>query len=172
LCDQRLLPDNGSLVFVGKLSSTHPPGGEIVVKFTRRYGPEVHDFCNDHNCAPALLGFEKLDGGWFLVVMERLRGYEMLGPATENVVAVQQVLKEIVGQFHEHNMVHGDLRAPNIMLHPNTKDVKLIDFDWAGVQGNVRYPPNLSEDITWPEGVSDGELILPAHDDYFIDSLV
>jgi hypothetical protein len=36
----------------------------------------------------------------------------------------------------------------------------LVDFDWSGVIGEVRYPMNVNKTQLWrPERVSDGELI-------------
>jgi hypothetical protein len=36
-----------------------------------------------------------------------------------------------------------------------TKDgkVKLIDFNWAGEEGQAKYPVLISSEIAWPEGV-------------------
>ena len=42
----------------------------------------------------------------------------------------------------------------------------LIDFDWAGKDGEVTYPHtiNLSGDIGWPRDVKGGGLIEKSHD--------
>ena len=60
---------SGKLIFRGKISDTHE---KICIKFVQCYSAEVHKFCASINCAPRLLGFESLDGGWYMVVMEDL----------------------------------------------------------------------------------------------------
>jgi hypothetical protein len=44
------------------------------------------------------------------------------------------------------------------------REVKLIDFDWAGKEQQVRYPLFLSEEIKWADGVTPGGIIEKKHD--------
>jgi hypothetical protein len=62
--------------------------------------------------------------------------------------------------------VHGDIRATNIMVKRDlTPGILLVDFDWAGVPGEVRYPMNVNtKEIKRPSGAHDGELIVTQHD--------
>lgn len=60
--------------------------------------------------------------------------------------------------------MHGDVRDTNIMLSPDG-EIMLVDFDWAGKAGEIRYPMNVNrEDIWRPDGAVDGNLILADHD--------
>jgi hypothetical protein len=54
-----------TLVFFG-IEETTP----ICIKFVRRYSSEAHTFCASRGFAPELKGFDKLPGGWYMVVME------------------------------------------------------------------------------------------------------
>jgi hypothetical protein len=45
-------------------------GQIIVVKFARQDCPELHDICAASGHAPALLGYERLPGGWYGIAME------------------------------------------------------------------------------------------------------
>ena len=75
-------------------------------------------------------------------------------------------------------MVHGDLRNENVLLG-NSKfndstaqsekeaQVWIIDFDWAGTQGEARYPSELNQSITWHEDVVDLGPIEMHHDLHF-----
>ena len=45
-----------------------------------------------------------------------------------------------------------------------TGEVKLIDFNWAGEQGQVKYPYLISKDIDWPGGVEALAIIETDHD--------
>ena len=48
--------------------------------------------------------------------------------------------------------VHGDLRRPNIMIRnedistPSPTPI-IIDFDWAGIQGQAKYPSSLNTKV-------------------------
>jgi hypothetical protein len=45
-----------------------------------------------------------------------------------------------------------------------TGEVKVIDFNWAGEQGQVKYPYLISKDVRWPEGVEALAVIEYNHD--------
>ncbi|KAG8938310.1 hypothetical protein FRC03_007423 [Tulasnella sp. 419] len=75
--------------------------------------------------------------------------------------------------MEREDVVHGDLRANNLMLEVNadgqpcsgedrTVRMKLVDFDWGGRSGEVKYPLERNKNIAWPAGI--GEQIVVAHD--------
>ena len=45
---------------------------KICIKFARHYSKDVHEFCASKGFAPVLKGFEKLSGGWWMVVMQMI----------------------------------------------------------------------------------------------------
>ena len=47
-----------------------------------------------------------------------------------------------------------------------TKDgkVKLIDFNWAGEEGQAKYPSLISHEIAWPKGVEPLSMMKAEHD--------
>lgn len=56
------------------------------------------------------------------------------------------------------NKVGQDLRSQNILvLTDNT--ICILDFDWAGKKGEVRYPQELNTSCNWHPGVKCGGLI-------------
>ena len=65
---------------------------------------------------------------------------------------------------HNKRLVCGDLRPPNVLFSGGK--VFLIDFDWAGKEGEARYPRGLSRSVTWAAGAQESErqLIEPKHD--------
>lgn len=67
-----------------------------------------------------------------------------------------------ISQLHQSGYGHGDLRATNVLV--STSDPKrfmVVDFDWAGTLGIVRYPMNVNRLEIWrPDGVVDEALIL------------
>ena len=110
---------------------------EIYVKFTDRYSDELHTFCADRKLAPALLGFERLHGGWFVVAMEKATtGAFPQTLESHQIKAWKEEIQALVHDFHEEGLVHGDLRPLNFILVPgDTPKMLLVDFDWGGKEG-------------------------------------
>jgi hypothetical protein len=54
-----------ALLFKGKTDEGKP----ICIKFVRTYGKEVHLWFAAKGFAPPLIAYEKLPGGWYMVVM-------------------------------------------------------------------------------------------------------
>src|SRR3546814_17442811 len=67
--------------------------------------------------------------------------------------------------LHDHGYVHRDLRNANILCCPDSV-VKIIDFDWCGVDGSARYPMDKNDAATgeWHEDATRGALITRDHD--------
>lgn len=63
--------------------------------------------------------------------------------------------------------MHGDLRRPNIMTLERERvrmGAMLLDFNWAGENGQVRYPALLNQsEIAWADGVKPGGPIRIQH---------
>jgi hypothetical protein len=139
-------------------------GKEIIVKFTRRYSSELHTFCADQGCAPALLGCERLPGGFFGVAMEYIKSAHPI-TESEHIKKHGEWAKELHGlvkAFHAKGLVHGDLRWPNIICDVN--GMKVIDFDWGGRSGEVSYPDGqLNPELT--EGRENGNMKITKDDD-------
>lgn len=49
-------------------------------------------------------------------------------------------------------------------LVTKANEVKLIDFNWAGEDGQAKYPSLISSDIKWAAGVEALGVIEKAHD--------
>jgi tRNA A-37 threonylcarbamoyl transferase component Bud32 len=100
-----------------------------------------------------------------MVVMEYVDGQPVDEKNGISDAARVSVVKA-VRLLHDNGFVHGDIRGPNILIADGEGDeesrVKLLDFDWAGREGEVRYPYRLSQGL-WVKGVDDGELILREH---------
>ncbi|KAI1785465.1 hypothetical protein LXA43DRAFT_1115823 [Ganoderma leucocontextum] len=144
-------------------------GRLLVVKFAKRYGAEAHQLLARHGFAPELLHCGPI---WPANEEKYKYKYKHLaGPGEGRVppsvrARVLEALEVLPGQ----NLVHGDIRRPNIVIAAcGSEDVdagqraKIIDFDWAGLEGVVRYPLHLPN-AGWVEGVEDYGLIRAAHD--------
>ncbi|KAI9455631.1 hypothetical protein HD554DRAFT_2225709 [Boletus coccyginus] len=150
---------------------------QICIKFTRRYSEEAHLHCAKSGHAPTLRGFEKLPGGWYMVVMDRLVGYDLLADLSETDRLPKSVFDAIRGQLddlHDQQLVHGDIRDTNLLVKNDDRNkFMIIDFDWAGQVGVVRYPPYVNHvDIERPDDATDGLLIEADHDVTMLDTII
>jgi serine/threonine protein kinase len=147
---------------------------KICVKFVRKYSVEAHLICSSRGVAPTLRGFERIPGGWYMVVMDFIDDdlYHDLSDSSDKA-SFEQEIRESVTHLHQAGFVHGDIRDTNIMVkRSGSPGIMLLDFDWAGEIGRVRYPMNVNNvDIKRPEGAHDNELIKPEHDIFMIDSM-
>jgi serine/threonine protein kinase len=158
--------DTKKLIF-----SCRTDNDDICVKFVRRYAAAAHLKCASLGFAPALRGFAEIAGGWFMVVMDFLGElYQDLADSPSKASFSAEIKEKIV-QLHQAGYVHGDIRATNVLVrYDGRPGIMLVDFDWAGVAGDVRYPPNVNRtEIKRPNGVYDGELIKAEHDIAMID---
>ncbi|KIY73275.1 hypothetical protein CYLTODRAFT_440083 [Cylindrobasidium torrendii FP15055 ss-10] len=163
--------DSSCLAFLAINQETHE---RYVVKFVEQYGQHAHRLLADSNDAPKLLhcgsvwGDDGLDRGCQprkMVVMEYVPGEVLAKKATS---VVRSAVESVIQKLHSANLVHGDIRQPNILIAegsgaPATR-VKILDFDWAGIEGETKYPLNLSKMVDWAAGVRDYALIKKAHD--------
>ena len=157
----------GCISYIKWLFSATMDDTDVCVKFVpRRYGTEVHRFLAHHNLAPQLLKTAKLPGGWIAIVMEKIvHGHTLQKPVSPQV---QECLRQVLHLMHTEQYVHGDLRPQNIIVAENK--VYIIDFDWAGKEGEATYPPtlNVTSENNWAPGVMPTGHIKKEHDEYHI----
>jgi hypothetical protein len=163
------LPDK--LLFIGTLQT----GKRICIKFVRHYSDKAHAFCASMEFAPALIGFERLPGGWYMVVMDAIdQDYENLHQAPHGTPVPHGITEKIVS-LHQAGFVHGDIRDTNVMVRKDGEmGFMLVDFDWAGEIGVVRYPMNVNraENLWRPDGASDGNVITAHHDIQMLEKML
>jgi len=145
----------------------------ICIKFTRRYSKDAHLKCASLGFAPTLRGFESLPGGWFMAVMDLLGDdYQLLSERRDRAQFCEEIQTK-VSDLHQAGFVHGDIRPTNVMVKKSgPPGVMLLDFDWAGVIGEARYPMNVNaQDIKRPGDAIDNGLIKAEHDREMISFL-
>jgi len=158
-------PDGNKLICFG----TEDKGDDdICIKFVEAYSPDAHNHLAGLECAPVLRGFEKITGGWFMVVMDKLpEEFEMLHAHKERLpLSVFDDITAKLGSFHDTGYVHGDICDTNIMVSKSDeKRFMIIDFDWAGKIGKMKYSACVNRiDIRRPSDVCDGKRILKDRD--------
>lgn len=152
------------------LATRNDTGEQIVVKFTASYsadyGVDAHNSLAARGMAPQLLGHQEVSD-ITMVVMEYITDSISWPEAPAESQKIR--LREIVNTLHRLFFVHGDLRAPNVLVKGD--GVFLIDFDWAGRQGTARYPLHLNPDVEWHTGAGVGAVIEYVHDTHMVGVL-
>lgn len=150
------------------------------------YGADAHHALANHGLAPILYGCACIEGGPTAYVMERLYSSwitlfdfgKLPGLYAKYRHDVCTALAFLLDVMEEEGVVHGDLRSNNILIDVDAilssggpARLKVIDFDWAGKAGAVRYPAERNEeirDIVWPGPV--GSAIEAGHDRQLVES--
>ena len=143
----------------------------VVVKFVCHYGIEVHRYLASENMAPSVLHTEKLPGGWIVVVMDYVDGESPVSLETDNDrKKFGEFKKKLKDALKRKEFVHGDLRSPNIIKCGDK--FMVIDFDWAGKNGEVEYPITINmKQSRWHHDVKPCHLIVHAHDEFQLDMI-
>jgi serine/threonine protein kinase len=151
---------------------------QVVVKFVERYGEEAHRLLAKENLAPQLFYYGKIGvlegdpsyGYLRMVVMEPIDG-ETLDMANQIPPTLMDQIRHALDILHDQGYVFGDLRPQNIMITTNGQ-VELIDFDWAGIHKESRYPLLISPSLKWPDGVEALSIMETQHDDVMFTRLL
>ncbi|KAF8966346.1 hypothetical protein BDZ97DRAFT_1917722 [Flammula alnicola] len=109
---------------------------------------EVHLFCESRGVAPKLLGFETILADRYMVVIAQIHEsyVDLFNAPGLSAARTSSLLAEIGGTLtglDQAGYVHGNIRDINIIVTEDDDDVKfmLIDFDWSGILGELRYSP-------------------------------
>lgn len=174
LSTQTLMP--GKLLYL--VRPQHAAGELRLFKYAISYGANVHRAWAAAGLAPAIYSCLQLPGGWLEIQMEFLsedqhwlrldKAGHLRQPALDALRYAHQLP---VGP--DQRGVHGDARDNNVFvreLPSGNPEVKFIDFDWAGVAGEARYPAFMNhEEVNWHPEASDGCLMQACHDMHLLN---
>ncbi|KAF9489886.1 hypothetical protein BDN71DRAFT_1593183 [Pleurotus eryngii] len=174
---------------------------QVQFPYPRRYTDLESGLETITTSAPSLLsGFEQV-GDWNMIVMDDVTESHLTlrdlasDPSSSTDYNISTNLRGAIDSLHARGFVHGDIRDVNVLVcrmdqmdlasvrdHPDDDDVSmesdkqadilLVDFDWAGREGDVRYPHNVNPDITRSPGAVSGAVILASHDIWMYEHLV
>ncbi|EPT02361.1 hypothetical protein FOMPIDRAFT_53836 [Fomitopsis schrenkii] len=182
-------PDPSCAAFLVRVVSSSDPekhsiDRRMVVKFVETYGRDAHELLARSGFAPELIYYgdvwptQAVSGPWKMVVMEYVAGVALAKMCKDGDVPpgpVYDAVRDALALLHGAGMVHGDVRFPNILVANGNGDLRsrtrILDFDWAGAQGEVRYPLGLFAGNGWADGVADCALIEAAHDVHMLAAL-
>ncbi|EKM49127.1 uncharacterized protein PHACADRAFT_265818 [Phanerochaete carnosa HHB-10118-sp] len=158
-------------------SASEDSSVEVLVKFTKRYNAKAHRILDEEGFAPRLYSCSRVYGDLYMVVMEYLVGETMFDRQEAGKSLPQSLYTDVdiaIGKLHEADIVFGDLCLPNIMCVPESGGpsgspgglrAKLVDFDWAGTDGEDTYPVTLNDKLPdWVGGMERGEVMRKEYD--------
>lgn len=165
----------GNLEAVFKCTTLGDKKEHIVVKFVRQYNLRAHQILAEANLAPKLLFADDLTGpptagGMWMVVMEYVDGRTLDDVSPLIASATYKQIEKAIGILHEHDIVFGDLRPPNIIVRSVGGPV-LVDFDWCSKHSEGKYPADLNQDIKWHPDVEEFGLMRKEHDIFMLGHL-
>ena len=96
-----------------------------------------------HQFALVLHYFGDIGGGFHAVVMDFCDHWPQ---NVHNRDLVTRNMQKAIELLHNNGYVFGDFRDPNVLAQEGG-GVMLIDFDWAGAEGEATYPPWLNPDL-------------------------
>ncbi len=121
----------------------------VVIKLLRRAYPsfsELVQFCNQYTIAKSLdisgiikpHNLEPYQNGYALVMEDfggvALQQFTQRKPLIlEQFIRIAIQLADILHQLYQHGVIHKDIKPANILIHPETQQVKLIDFSIASL---------------------------------------
>jgi len=126
-----------------------PTQQSVVIKVLRRAYPtfqELVNFRNQYTIAKNLpianivrpLSLEPWENGYALV-MEDFAGRSLQQYVKTHTLTMVETLSvavqmaEALHQLYQHRIVHKDIKPANILIHPISKQIKLIDFSLASL---------------------------------------
>ncbi|MBE9059630.1 AAA family ATPase [cf. Phormidesmis sp. LEGE 11477] len=143
---EQLYLGSRTAVYQAVQAATQQP---VVIKVLRKDYPsfgELVQFRNQYVIAKNLaipgivhpLSLEPFGGGYALVIEDwggvALNQYLQQSPLDlTEVLAIALQITEILHDLHQHRVVHKDIKPANILIHPDSKQVKLIDFSIASL---------------------------------------
>jgi serine/threonine protein kinase len=140
------------------------------------YGVAAHRKLAEADIAPALFGVATVEGAHTAYVMEYLSPkdgwttlYEYAKKHGQDTISrIEGPVGRILRAMESEQIVHGDLRPNNIMVREieDGLEMKVVDFDWAGTSGEVKYPFDRNMNISWPAEA--GEPIVTEHDRWMV----
>lgn len=81
-------------------------------------------------------GLERYKNGFFLI-LEDFDGLSLKSFARDQPLEIKEFLHiaiqlaQAIGELHKHNIIHKDIKPSNIIINPQTKQVKITDFSIA-----------------------------------------
>lgn len=145
---------------------------QVIIKLCYyNYSIKVHQFLSKKGYAPKMIHNERKEEiNLTIVIMDYIKDASSWN-SSKATKKHKDKLVMCVKELHENNMVHGDIREPNVLMKGD-EDVYLIDFEFSGEVGQATYSKHLNPSINWHSGVLSGGTVEKDHDTHMLQKLV
>ena len=158
----------GCVTFLAETLTEAPR--RVIVKFVERYNADAHRLVATVGLAPALYYCGKVSvraedpsyGRLKMVVVEFIQGSTLYNRQALPASIVDQI-KRALAVLHSNGYVFGNLRRPNILITVDDQ-VRLTNFELAGLEGKDRYPLRIAPLDEFADGTQ-GCSLLKTQDD-------
>ncbi|NEQ55743.1 MAG: serine/threonine protein kinase, partial [Leptolyngbya sp. SIO3F4] len=139
---------HGTRTMVYRALETATQQSVVIKVLTQEYPSfaELGQFRNQYTVAKNLpisgivrpLSLESWGNGYALV-MEDIEGIDLGQYIRQGSLSLTEILNiaiqlaHILHALHQHQVIHKDIKPANILIHPDSKQVKLIDFSLASL---------------------------------------
>ncbi|MBH8564154.1 AAA family ATPase [Nostoc sp. CENA67] len=131
----RAIREQGTLAVVIKLLTSKYPSFNELLQFRNQY-----TISKNLNILGIIhpLSLETYENGYILVMEDRgeisLREYiQTTTLSLVEFLAIAIQLTDVIHSLHQNRVIHKDIKPANILIHPQTKQVQLIDFSIASL---------------------------------------
>lgn len=158
-----------TLVYRGTPVAQNTEHSSVILKVLRQEYPTFNDllqFRHQYTITKNLdiagivrpLSLETYRNGYVLVMEDfggiSLRDYtENQSLSLQEVLEIAKNLASILHKLHQNRIIHKDIKPANVILHPETKEVQLIDFSIASLlpkeTQEIENPNNLEGTLAY-----------------------
>ena len=142
-------------IFTGVSRKSNDQYHDVFIKLLPEgYGWKLHDLLAKHKLAPQLLWCGEVLKGRMMAVIKTL--HHVHTPQhldTSDINVIEMTICKAMTTLHKRKFIHSDLCLPN-MLIGKQGHAYLIDFNWLGREGIVKYLRALNDQITWAAPVN------------------
>ena len=158
----------GCVTFLAETRTEAPR--RIIVKFVEHYNADAHKLVATAGLAPVLYYCGKVSvraqdpsyGRLKMVVVEFIQGTTLYNRQAFPDSIVDQI-KRALEVLHSNGYVFGNLRRPNIVITADDQ-VKLTNFELAGLEGKDRYPIRIAPLDEFADGTQAYSLLKTQYD--------
>ncbi|MBE9224620.1 AAA family ATPase [Phormidium sp. LEGE 05292] len=166
---EELYAGDHTLVYRGVSVAQNTESSSVIVKFLRQEYPSFNDllqFRNQYTIAKNLdiagiVRPYRLENyrNSYVLVMEDFGGISLRDYIKKHKLSLQEVLEiaqklaATLHQIHYNRIIHKDIKPANIIINPDTKEIKLIDFSIASLlpkeTQEIKNPNNLEGTLAY-----------------------
>lgn len=160
---EKIYENTRTLVYRAVAEGKDKNSNTVIIKIMRQEYPTFHElmqFRHQYNITknlniPGIIQpyrLEKYHNGYALI-MEDFGGVSLREYSKNTYLSLIEILEiaiqitDILNIIHQNRIIHKDIKPANILIHPETKKVKLIDFSIASLL------PKETQEIKNPKGL-------------------